>query len=143
LISEVGPSELKHSIESQHGGTATFAQSVPVKRTHAGAVVCVAGTIAAICALVGTSVRADPVVAPDGTDAFFMLGWSAAADKRCGLKTYRIVSQLAKSRGLTDIEVAQNVPKIVDAIAQADDEIAAAGKDKWCANYRKGLLTGQ
>jgi hypothetical protein len=39
LISEVGASELKRSIETQHGGTATLAQSVPVKETHAGAVV--------------------------------------------------------------------------------------------------------
>jgi hypothetical protein len=30
---------LKRAIESQHGGTATLAQSVPVKETHAGAVV--------------------------------------------------------------------------------------------------------
>ena len=31
--------ELKRAVESQHGGTATLAQSVPVKETHAGAVV--------------------------------------------------------------------------------------------------------
>jgi hypothetical protein len=31
--------ELKRTVESQHGGTATLAQSVPVKETHAGAVV--------------------------------------------------------------------------------------------------------
>jgi hypothetical protein len=30
---------LKRAIESQHGGAATLAQSVPVKETHAGAVV--------------------------------------------------------------------------------------------------------
>jgi hypothetical protein len=30
---------LRHAVESQHGGTATLAQSVPVKETHAGAVV--------------------------------------------------------------------------------------------------------
>ena len=30
---------LKKAIELQHGGTATLAQSVPVKETHAGAVV--------------------------------------------------------------------------------------------------------
>src|SRR5471030_669243 len=29
-------SELKHGIESQHGGTATLAQSVPVRETHKG-----------------------------------------------------------------------------------------------------------
>lgn len=33
------PSELKRAIESQHGGVATFAQSVPVKETHNGATV--------------------------------------------------------------------------------------------------------
>jgi hypothetical protein len=86
---------------------------------------------------------ADPVKAPDGTDAFFMLGWSSAADKRCGLNSYRIVLQLAKSRGLTDNEVAQNVPKIADAITLADDEIATVGKAQWCANYQRGLLTGK
>src|SRR5712675_1921895 len=30
---------LKRAVESQHGGTATLAQSVPVTETHAGAVV--------------------------------------------------------------------------------------------------------
>jgi hypothetical protein len=30
---------LKKAVESQHGGAATLAQSVPVKETHAGAVV--------------------------------------------------------------------------------------------------------
>lgn len=33
------PGQLKSAIESQHGGKATLAQSVPVKETHAGAVV--------------------------------------------------------------------------------------------------------
>jgi hypothetical protein len=28
--------ELRHAIESQHGGKATFAQSVPVRETHNG-----------------------------------------------------------------------------------------------------------
>ena len=36
---EVDASELQRSVESQHGGTATLTQSVPVKETHAGAVV--------------------------------------------------------------------------------------------------------
>jgi hypothetical protein len=36
---EAVASELKRVVESQHGGTATLAQSVPVKETHAGAVV--------------------------------------------------------------------------------------------------------
>jgi hypothetical protein len=35
----VDTDELKNSIESQHGGLAMLAQSVPVKETHAGAVV--------------------------------------------------------------------------------------------------------
>jgi hypothetical protein len=39
LISEVSISELKSAVESQHGGTATLAQSVPVKETYAGAAV--------------------------------------------------------------------------------------------------------
>jgi hypothetical protein len=38
-VNEVAASELKTVVESQHGGTATLAQSVPVKETHAGAVV--------------------------------------------------------------------------------------------------------
>jgi hypothetical protein len=33
------PQELLRAVESQHGGTATLAQSVPVKETDAGAVV--------------------------------------------------------------------------------------------------------
>jgi hypothetical protein len=32
-------SDLQKSVEMQHGGVASFAQSVPVKETHAGAVV--------------------------------------------------------------------------------------------------------
>jgi hypothetical protein len=36
---EVDAAELKHSVELQHGGAATLAQSVPVKETHAGAAV--------------------------------------------------------------------------------------------------------
>src|SRR5882757_11216103 len=32
-------SQLREAIEAQHGGTAMLAQSVPVKETHAGAVV--------------------------------------------------------------------------------------------------------
>jgi hypothetical protein len=38
-MSEPAASDLKRAIESQHGGTATLTQSVPVKETHAGAVV--------------------------------------------------------------------------------------------------------
>ena len=33
---EVGADELKRAVESQHGGTATLAQSVPVKETFGG-----------------------------------------------------------------------------------------------------------
>lgn len=33
---EISSSELKLAIESQHGGTATFAQSVPVRETFEG-----------------------------------------------------------------------------------------------------------
>ena len=32
-MSEVAVSELKHAVESQHGGTANFVESVPVKET--------------------------------------------------------------------------------------------------------------
>jgi hypothetical protein len=39
LINEVEAEHLKWAVESQHGGTATLTQSVPVKETHAGAVV--------------------------------------------------------------------------------------------------------
>jgi hypothetical protein len=38
-MSDPVASELKRAVESHHGGTATLAQSVPVKETHAGAVV--------------------------------------------------------------------------------------------------------
>jgi hypothetical protein len=83
---------------------------------------------------------ADPVRDPSGTDSFFALGWAAAADKRCELKTYRVFLQLVKSRGLTEIEIAQNVSKIVEAALQADDEIKTTGVSRWCANYRRGAL---
>ena len=33
---EVSPSELKKAVESQHGGTATLVQSVPVHEQHGG-----------------------------------------------------------------------------------------------------------
>ena len=35
-MAEVQVSELKHAVESQHGCTATLAQSVPVKETFGG-----------------------------------------------------------------------------------------------------------
>ena len=37
-MNEAAPDQLQCAVESQHGGTATLAQSVPVKETHAGAV---------------------------------------------------------------------------------------------------------
>jgi hypothetical protein len=37
-MTEVSASELKQAVESQHGGTATFLQSVPVKEEHEGQV---------------------------------------------------------------------------------------------------------
>jgi hypothetical protein len=33
-LTEVAPSELKQAVESQHGGTATLAQSVPIREMH-------------------------------------------------------------------------------------------------------------
>ena len=36
LMSEVSPDQLKQAVESQHGGTATFAQSVPVHEKFEG-----------------------------------------------------------------------------------------------------------
>ncbi|HEV2649946.1 MAG TPA: hypothetical protein VGU69_01700 [Rhizomicrobium sp.] len=36
---EVSPSELKKAVESQHGGTATFVQAVPVQEVHAQEIV--------------------------------------------------------------------------------------------------------
>lgn len=35
-MNEVAPAELKKAVESQHGGTATLAQAVPVHETHEG-----------------------------------------------------------------------------------------------------------
>lgn len=35
-MSEVDPSQLKKAVEAQHGGTATFVQSVPVSDTWEG-----------------------------------------------------------------------------------------------------------
>jgi hypothetical protein len=39
LMTEVQVSELKHAVESQHGGMATLAQSVPVKESFGGKMV--------------------------------------------------------------------------------------------------------
>jgi hypothetical protein len=33
-MTEVAATELKKAVESQHGGTATFVQAVPVRETH-------------------------------------------------------------------------------------------------------------
>lgn len=38
-MTETVARQLLEAVESQHGGTATLAQSVPVKETHAGAIV--------------------------------------------------------------------------------------------------------
>jgi hypothetical protein len=38
-LTEVSPDQLKQAVESQHGGTATFVQSVPIHEEHAGQVV--------------------------------------------------------------------------------------------------------
>ena len=35
-MAEVAPSELKRAVESQHGGTATLVQSVPIHEEHGG-----------------------------------------------------------------------------------------------------------
>jgi hypothetical protein len=39
MMVEADPGDLKRAIESQHGGRATLAQSVPTKETHNGATV--------------------------------------------------------------------------------------------------------
>lgn len=33
-MTEVSPEQLKQAVESQHGGTATFAQAVPIREMH-------------------------------------------------------------------------------------------------------------
>ncbi len=38
-MSEVSPDQLKQAVESQHGGTATLLQSVPVRETFRGGMV--------------------------------------------------------------------------------------------------------
>jgi len=45
MAAEVSPSQLKQAVESQHGGTATFVQSVPVLEKH-GAETVWDGTVA-------------------------------------------------------------------------------------------------
>ena len=35
-MTEVSPDQLKQAVESQHGGTATFVQAVPVHEKHEG-----------------------------------------------------------------------------------------------------------
>jgi hypothetical protein len=35
-VNEVSPDRLKQAVESQHGGTATFVQSVPIHEEHKG-----------------------------------------------------------------------------------------------------------
>jgi len=34
MTNEVSPDQLKQAVESQHGGTATFVQSVPIREMH-------------------------------------------------------------------------------------------------------------
>jgi hypothetical protein len=36
MASEVSPDQLKQAVESQHGGKATFVQSVPIHEEHKG-----------------------------------------------------------------------------------------------------------
>jgi hypothetical protein len=38
-MTEISPPELKQAVESQHGGTATLAQTVPIREEHEGQVV--------------------------------------------------------------------------------------------------------
>ena len=38
-MSEASNDQLKQAVESQHGGRATFVQSVPVRETHKGATI--------------------------------------------------------------------------------------------------------
>lgn len=89
-----------------------------------------------------SAAEAAPVTASDGTDAFFALGWASAGDELCGLKTHRIFLALAKSKGLTDAEVARNTPKIVRASELARQEHAKLGAAVWCRRYERGVLTG-
>jgi hypothetical protein len=35
-LTEISPDQIKQAVESQHGGTATFVQSVPIHEEHAG-----------------------------------------------------------------------------------------------------------
>lgn len=93
--------------------------------------------------LCGSQGRADPLTAPDGTDAFFGLGWAAAGDKICSLQTYRILLPAAKQKGLTDQEIADNAWKIAEAAVQAAQEVQRTGRAQWCANYQRGFLTGR
>lgn len=38
-MTEVSPDQLKQAVESQHGGTATLVQSVPIHEEHGGQIV--------------------------------------------------------------------------------------------------------
>lgn len=95
-------------------------------------------TVALLC-----RAAADPLIAPDGTDAFFGLGWVAAADELCGLNTYRIILPVAKSKGLTDVEIAHNLPKIAKTVLLAQREFERMGADRWCSEYQRGFMKGQ
>ena len=78
--------------------------------------------------------------APDGTDAFFVIGWAAAADDICRINTYWIVLQLARSKGLTDEELIGGIPEVAKAVARAHRESDVLGPVQWCANYQRGLV---
>ncbi|MBR0789902.1 hypothetical protein JQ631_12525 [Bradyrhizobium manausense] len=93
--------------------------------------------------LCGSQGRAGPLTTPEGTDAFYGLGWSAAADKLCGVNTYRIVLIAAKAKGLTDQEIVDNAWHIAEAAVLATQDALHIGRDRWCANYRRGFLTGR
>jgi hypothetical protein len=90
-----------------------------------------------------TKPNADPIIDPDGTDAYSVLGWSGAADELCGLNTQRIILLAARSKGLTDTEIAHNLSKIMKAVGQAYAAAEKLGRAQWCANYQRGLLTGR
>jgi hypothetical protein len=73
-MTEVNPRELKAAVESQHGGTAHYVQSVPVHEKHGGETVW-EGTVA-VFDLKGSSSGADRAYAwsyelSDGKRRFF------------------------------------------------------------------------
>jgi len=95
-----------------------------------------------VAVAVPQAIPADDLVAQDD-EAYFVLGWSAGADALCGLNTYRILLATLKSRGLTDSDVARNVPKIASAIVQAREDMSRIGRMQFCSDYQRGFLTGK